>query len=311
MDMKTHKNYRGITLFITGGLLGLLTILQARETEETDDREPVGTFLPLAGDVYFPARLTFADEEVPVWRQDVAEALRRELIVNTYLHSQTIQLLKNAPRYFARFEPILREEGVPDDFKYLAVIESTLNPRAVSPAGAVGLWQFLKASAREQGLEVNEEVDERYHLEEATRAACRYLKRGKERFGTWSLAAAAYNAGENNIARQIELQEETSYHDLLLAEETSRYLFRLLALKQVLEHPALYGFRVPERYPAEEYEEHEVSRSIDNLASFARAQGISYKTLKRFNPWLRANTLTVKPNKTYRVAIPKNKKDYR
>jgi hypothetical protein len=273
-----------------------------------EERERVPLF---STDVYFPDRLELAGAAVPLWRQDVAEALRRELIVNAYLHSQTIQLLKNAPRYFARIEPILEEEGVPGDFKYLAVIESALNPLAVSPAGAVGLWQFLKSTAREHGLVVTEEVDERYHLEKATRAACTYLKRARERFGSWELAAAAYNAGENAIARQVDAQKEGSYYDLLLGEETGRYLFRLLALKQVLEHPCLYGFHVPEAYPAEEYEEVEVTTHVESLVDFARERGISYKTLKRFNPWLRANVLRATPEKPRRVAIPTNKKAYR
>jgi hypothetical protein len=265
----------------------------------------------LAGDVFFPERLTLAGEEVPLWRQDVAEALRRELIVNAYLHAQTIQLLKNAPRNFARIVPILAEEGVPEDFKYLAVAESALNPAAVSPAGAVGTWQFLKTTAREYDLEVTDEVDERYHLEKATRAACRYLKSARERFGSWALAAAAYNAGESSIARKIATQRETSYYDLLLAEETNRYLFRVLALKQILEHPALYGFRVPEPHPAEEYTTRAVTATIDTLAIFAQEQGVSYKTLRRFNPWLRGTSLKVAPGKTYDIALPKNKRLYR
>jgi hypothetical protein len=307
-----NKNTCLIVALLT--LAGVLAIIRLGYAGREPAREPSpggGEPLPLSGDVPFPARLALAGEEVPLWRQDVAEALRRELIVNAYLHSQTIQLLKNAPRYFARVEPVLREEGVPVDFKYLPVIESALNPLAVSPAGAAGLWQFMKGTAVEHGLVVNAEVDERYHVEKATRAACRYLKKLKERFGSWSLAVAAYNAGENGIARQVERQKERSYYDLLLAEETSRYLFRLLALKQVLEFPRLYGFRVPEAYPPEEYETLAVTASIDTLAAFARENGISYKTLKRFNPWLRGQALTVAPGKTYLVAIPANKKAYR
>ncbi|MDR0766276.1 MAG: lytic transglycosylase domain-containing protein [Odoribacteraceae bacterium] len=306
--MKDKSKYTLLLLAV-----GLLVIGQVRaimHDRGQGKNEEASAPASLAGDVYFPERLALAGEEAPLWRQDVAESLRRELIVNTYFHSHTIQLLKNVPRYFARIEPILREEGVPDDFKYLAVVESALNPLAVSRAGAVGLWQFLKSSAREHGLEVNDEVDERYHLEKATRAACSYLKKARERFGSWSMAAAAYNTGEKNIARQVELQQETGYYDLLLAEETNRYVFRLLALKQIIEHPTLYGFRVPVEYPAEEFEEHEINCSIDNLATFAREKGISYKTLKRFNPWLRASSVSVPPGKVYRVAIPKNKNAY-
>ncbi|MDR2414659.1 MAG: lytic transglycosylase domain-containing protein [Odoribacteraceae bacterium] len=309
--MKDKRKYINICLL---ALVGLLVVMQVRAImragDEGDGKEP-SRVAPLSGDVYIPDRLALAGEEVPLWRRDVSESLRRELVANAYFHSHAILLLKNAPRYFARFEPILREEGVPDDFKYLAAAESSLNPRAVSPAAAVGLWQFLKSTAREHGLEVNEQVDERYHLEKATRAACRYLKEAKERFGSWTMAAAAYNTGVKNVARQVEIQQETNYHDLLLAEETSRYVFRLLALKQIIEHPARYGFRPPEPYPAEEYEEIEITSSITNLADFARENGISYKTLKRFNPWLRAWSLDVSREKTYRVAIPKNKNAYR
>ena len=272
---------------------------------------PRGGSSPLAGDVYFPDRVALAGEEAPLWRQDVSESLYRELIVNTYFHSHTIQLLKNAPRYFARLEPILRDEGVPDDFKYLAAIESAFDPLALSPAGAAGLWQFLATTAREHGLEINEQVDERYHLEKSTRAACHYLKQAREQFGTWTLAAAAYNAGTSQVARLVEIQGESDYHDLLLPTETARYIFRLLALKHILEHPGLHGFDTPGSYPLDEYREIEINGSIGNLAVFARERGISYKTLKRFNPWLRANTLTVAPGKTYRLAIPVNKNAYR
>ena len=287
----------------------LLVVAQARPIQGAPEK--VSRVDSLVGDVPFPERLELAGEVVPLWRQDVAEAARRELIVNSYFHSHTVQILKNAPRYFARVEPILREEGVPDDFKYLAAAESAFNPLAVSPAGAAGVWQFIKGSAKEYGLEVTDEVDERYHLEKATRAACRYLKKAKERFGSWTLAAAAYNTGEKNVAKQIEIQQETSYYDLLMAEETNRYVFRILALKQIIEHPALYGFQLPESYPQETFIEITVARSIDNIALFAKERGVSYKTLKRFNPWLRANTLNVPQGKTYRVAFPENPQAYR
>jgi hypothetical protein len=305
--MKNRSMYLIVVLLVLSSTLAIIRLGYAGREAASDAKAPL---LPIS-DIHFPTRLALADEEVPLWRQDVAESLRRELIVNAYLHSHTIQLLKNAPRYFALVEPILLEEGVPSDFKYLPVIESALNPLATSPAGAVGLWQFMRGTAIEYGLEITGEVDERYHLEKATRAACRYLKKAKERFGSWSLAAAAYNAGEKNIARQIELQKETNYYDLLFAEETGRYIFRLLALKQVLEHPHLYGFLLPEAYPQEEYNTLKITATIDTLATFARDNGISYKTLKRFNPWLRDRALKVGAGKTYTIAIPKNKQAYR
>jgi hypothetical protein len=309
--MKKFNKHAAVALIV---LASILVIIRLGYAGKDDAREGIARAshpVALAGDVFFPERLTLAGEEVPLWRQDVAEALRRELIVNAYLHAQTIQLLKNAPRCFARVVPVLVEEGVPEDFKYLAVAESALNPTAVSPAGAAGTWQFMKTTAREYGLEVTDEVDERYHLEKATRAACRYLKRARERFGSWALAAAAYNAGESSVARKVATQRETSYYDLLLAEETNRYLFRVLALKQILEHPTLYGFRVPEPHPAEEFVTRAITASIDSLHVFAQEHGVSYKILRRFNPWLRGMSLKVEEGKKYEIALPRNKRLYR
>ena len=195
-------------------------------------------------DAYMPEDLTFAGETVPLQRLDVQEALRKELIVNSYLHSHTIQILQTAPRVFQLMEPILEKNGIPEDFNYLAVIESRLNPQAQSPAGAVGVWQFLKGTGKENGLEINNEVDERYHIEKSTEAAAAYLKKAYEKFGSWTLAAAAYNAGAAMISRQMDLQKETNYYNLLLGEETERYVFRILALKQIMNHPELYNFKV-------------------------------------------------------------------
>ena len=198
-----------------------------------------------------PDSLTFAGEPVHLSYFDVRENLERELLINAYFHSQTIRFIKLAPRYFSVIEPILEEKEVPGDFKYLAVAESSLDPRAVSPAQAVGLWQFLKTTAREYRLEVNNEVDERYHVEKSTYAACDYLKSAYEKFGSWALVAAAYNAGRSFTVSQVERQKTNNYFDLLLGEETERYVFRILALKLVLENPEKYGFEIPEekKYP--------------------------------------------------------------
>ena len=262
-------------------------------------------------DIYCPETFDLAGEYVPLKRTDIAEAFRKELIVNTYLHSHTIQVLKNVSRYFPIIEPILEEEGIPDDFKYLAVIESSLNPLAVSPAGAVGLWQFMSGTAKELGMEVNKIVDERYHIEKSTRAACAYLKKAKEKFGTWVMAAASYNAGMNMLTRQINLQKENNYYDLLLGEETGRYVFRIMAMKQIIENPHLYDFHVSEKYEVEKCEEVKVNKNIKDLAHFANTHGISYKTLKRFNPWLRANTLHASGKKSYYIASPRQPEKYR
>lgn len=258
-----------------------------------------------------PEALTFAGETVPLQRLDVQEALRKELIVNSYLHSHTIQILQTAPRVFQLMEPILEKNGIPEDFKYLAVIESRLNPQAQSPAGAVGVWQFLKGTGKENGLEINNEVDERYHIEKSTEAAAAYLKKAYEKFGSWTLAAAAYNAGAAMISRQMDLQKETNYYNLLLGEETERYVFRILALKQIMNHPELYNFKVNTVYTFEKTETVEVKGLVKSWADFAQEQGITYKTLKRFNPWLRKTDLKNPRHKTYTISIPKKKELYK
>ena len=262
-------------------------------------------------DVEFPDKFSLAGERVPLERIDVTEAFKKELIVNTYLHSHTIQVLKHAPRYFHTIEPILKEEGVPDDFKYLAVIESSLNPLAVSYAGAVGIWQLMSGTAKELGLEVSNDVDERYHVEKATRAACTYLKKAYQKFGSWTLAAASYNGGMNMLSRQMDRQKEKNFYDLLLGEETGRYVYRMLALKQIMEEPHLYDFYVDHLYPVEPTTQVKVTKNIKDLADFAQEHGISYKTLKRFNPWLRQTSLKVGKHKTYYIAIPENKQAYK
>ncbi len=252
-----------------------------------------------------PNQLTFAGEEVPVKYYDVRERLDRELLVNKYWHSSTFQLIKRAHRYFPTIEKILNEEGIPDDFKYLAVAESGLQ-NAISPAGAVGFWQFLAGAARDFNLEVNNEVDERYHLEKATRAACKYIKWNYEKFGSWSMSAAAYNFGRTNTLKQIKRQKCTNYYDLLLPEETERYVFRLIALKMILSNPEKHGFNLDgsDIYPKIKTRTLEINGSVKNLADFAQKHGISYRMLKEFNPWLRENYLTNRRKKTYEIKIP-------
>jgi membrane-bound lytic murein transglycosylase D len=256
--------------------------------------------------VDIPDFVAFAGEPAPLGRFDVKEAFDRELLVNSYFHSQTLRLIKLAPRYFNMIEPILKEKGIPDDFKYLAVAESGLNPRAVSPAGAVGLWQFLRGTAREYGLEVNSEVDERYHIEKSTYAACDYMLEAFKKYGNWTMVAASFNAGMNGISRQIERQKNCSYYNLLLGQETQRYVFRILALKLILEDPAKYNFDVPEKekYPDILTKEIKIYGRVDNFADFAHEQGINYKLLKDFNPWLRDNYLTNKYKREYTIKIP-------
>lgn len=310
------KNIRTLLyVCITVSVINLLAILfytrqKDRQVAEVARVQVAGGYYP-SGDVHLPGGMELAGEKVPMERQDVQEAMRRELIVNTYLHSHTIQILKNAPRVFSVIEPILKEYGIPEDFKYLAVIESRLEPLIVSPAGAVGIWQIMKNTAQELGLEVNNEVDERYHLEKATIAAAKYLKKAYDKFGSWTLAAAAYNGGTNMISKQMDIQQQKDYYSLLLGEETERYVFRILALKQIMTHPQKYNFEVTETYPLEKVEKMEVKGSIKNWAEFAKEHGITYKTLKRFNPWLRKNNLRNARHKTYEINIPVNKELYR
>jgi len=252
-----------------------------------------------------PKELKFADEEVPLHILDVSEKLDRELLVNTYWQSQSLLFHKRANRWFPVIEPILKENGVPNDFKYLAVIESGLT-NVVSPAGATGYWQFLKHTGREYGLEINDEVDERYHVEKSTEAACRYLKDAYELYGSWTLAAASYNMGMTGLNRQMERQQVYNYYDLLLNEETGRYLFRILALKEILSKPSAYGFhfRPKDLYQPYDVRELTVDTAVENFANFAEQQDINYKILKILNPWLRESFMTNPNQKAYRVKVP-------
>jgi len=255
-----------------------------------------------------PEKLSFAGEDVPLHYFDVSESLDRELHVNTFWHSQTVLLLKRAKRYFPIIEPILRENSIPNDFKYLAVAESGLT-QAVSSSKAVGFWQLLESTAKEYGLEVNQVVDERYHIEKSTEVACHYLRKAYEKYGTWTMAAASYNFGQNGIARQIDRQDSNSYYDMVLGEETERYVFRILAIKVIFENPQKYGFYLKDSdlYPPLEYTEVNVDTAISSIASFARQYETNYKMIKLLNPWLRENYLHATPNKTYQIKILKQR----
>ena len=252
-----------------------------------------------------PSGLTFAGEKVPVDRFDIRERMDRELLVNTYWQSNGLLMIKRAHKYFPIIEPLLKKYGIPDDFKYLAVAESGLQNNS-SPAGASGFWHFLKSSAREYGLEVNRNVDERYNLELATKVAAEYLKKSKERFGSWTLAAAAYNAGNARISRSLKTQQVDDYYDLLLNSETSRYVFRIVALKEVMTNPKQYGFEFDEEdlYTLPKTRFVKVDTVITNIASFAKQFGMNYKEMKLYNPWLRQNRLNNKSRKLYHIQIP-------
>ena len=253
-----------------------------------------------------PENISFCDEEVPLELLDVRERLDRELLVNTYWQSNMLLLIKRAYRFFPLIEKILKEEEVPQDFKYLAVIESGLE-NVRSPKGAKGIWQIMSGTAREYGLEVNKNVDERYNLELSTRAACKYLKKAKEKFGSWTLAAAAYNRGITGISRNLSRQKVENYYDLLLGRETSRYIFRILAVKEIMENANNYGFIFQENdlYKPYETRKIELDTAISNITDFSEKMGINYKTMKLHNPWLLENHLNNKSRKKYIFKIPK------
>jgi membrane-bound lytic murein transglycosylase D len=253
-----------------------------------------------------PKEISFANEKMPLDIIEVRERLDRELQINCYLHSSTIFLMKRANRWLPQIEKILKDYNIPEDFKYLPLIESNL-VNAISPKEAVGFWQILKDSGKEFGLEVTNEVDERYDPIRATEAACRYLNKAYQKFGNWTLVAASYNRGMSGIQRALEDQDVDNYYDLYLNEETSRYVFRIAAIKEIFENPSKYGFKIDKRllYPQEETRSLIVKESISDLVSFAKKHGSTYKDLKRLNPWLRSDALTVK-NKTYTILLPKN-----
>lgn len=278
---------------------------EKKETAFAIDNEAISG--PQYYSVKVPGYVEFAGERTPTEIDDVKERLERELLVTAYRHSNTFLMLKRKTRWFPVIEQILREEGVPDDFKYLCVAESALS-NAVSPAGAKGFWQFMTKTAREYGMEVNEEVDERYHVEKSTRAACKYLKASKNKFGSWTAAAASYNMGVAGFNRQQNRQGEQDYYDVLLNDETSRYVFRILAFKEVLSNPTAYGFILDpaDYYQPYRYSEVQVDSSVESFAAFAKRYNTNYKTLKILNPWLRDSSLKVSSGKTYTVKVPLN-----
>lgn len=254
-----------------------------------------------------PENLDFSGEAMPLNNPDILERMDRELLVNTYWQSNGLLMFKRANKYFPVIEPILAKNEIPDDFKYLAVIESGLT-NAVSPANARGFWQIMKATGKENGLEINTNVDERYHLEKATEAACKYLLEAKEKFGTWTLAAAAYNAGITGISKRLNSQSVTNYYDLLLGEETGRYIFRIVALKEILNNPDKYGFnfRYKDLYNSIPTYTVSVDTVVTDFVAFSKQFGINYKILKLHNPWLREAHLNNKSRKEYLIEIPKD-----
>ncbi len=306
--MKFLKN----TLMLLGVLFVISTLIFAVQSVsdekktldgEMPEKEKATSYKITAIDI--PSDLNFAGEKVPLEDPEVMERVDREFLVNTYWQSNALLLMKRANKYFPIIEPILAKNGIPDDFKYLAVAESGLE-NLYSPAGAAGFWQIMKETGKEYGLEVNDNVDERFHVEKATEVACDYLKKGKEKFGNWTLAAASYNAGSYGIQKHMNAQEVNAYYDLLLGQETGRYVFRILAIKEILSHPDKYGFEIAKEdmYAQVPTFNVEVATPVQNFADFAKQYAINYKILKRHNPWLREPHLANNSRKKYTIAIP-------
>lgn len=293
-------------IYIAGALVIACLVLSALSFTDKTIESSIPVRMPsLTRSFSMPENLDFAGEAVPVSNFDTRESLDRELLVNGYWHSRTMMVLKKSKRYFEIIEPVLKKQGVPDDFKYLAMAESGFE-NVVSPAKAAGVWQLLESTAREYGLEVNEDVDERYNLEKSTEAACRYLLESYAKYGSWTLAAATYNAGRKGLDDQIAKQRSDNYYDLLLNEETARYVFRLIAHKLITENPEEFGFHLEESdyYPRIATNEIAVDSAITNIAVFALNQSTNYKIIKQFNPWLRQNYLPDQPHKVYYIKIP-------
>lgn len=294
-------------------LLALTAIFILVASRMTDSEQPQYDWQPtdnvpqIVKGMDLDQNFEFCGEALPMDNFDVRERLDRELTVNTYWHSSTILSIKSTMRFFPVMERILEEEGVPTDLKYIAVAESALR-NAVSPAGARGIWQFMKGTGNEYGLEINSEVDERYHLEKSTRAAAKYLRSLRERFGSWANAAAAYNMGGGNMNKRLREQEAANYFELNLNEETSRYYFRLVAIKNILENPRAFGFYLDKEdyyQPLDNYTTEEVSEAVESWGAFAKERGTTYRLLKVYNPWLIDSKLTNRAGKTYEIRIPR------
>ncbi len=306
------RYYNYLLLLLSVGLLCFLAVflLGSKDSGEVSEQRPYVSSLTVS--VPIPDEVEFCGKKIKLDRIDLRERYDREINSFTYFHSTTMLYFKRANRYFPIIEPILKENGIPDDFKYLCMIESNLDIRSVSPARAVGLWQFMEDAGKQFGLEITNEVDERYHIEKATEAACRYLKSAYSRYGDWATVAASYNAGMGRISSELKKQRVDSSLDLLLVEETSRYVFRIMAARQIFAQPYRYGFilkkenlytQVPVQYV-------EISSDVSDLAAFAQQYDLNYMQLKEFNPWLRDTKLKIQPGKSYRIAIPKKEDLY-
>ncbi len=296
---KINRNY--FIAFVAGCLFFLL----AFGFTDADKYKSIFTENYKIKTPFMPAEPLFAGELLPINEPDIKERMDRELMATVFWQSNTMMLMKRSRKYFPVIEPILKEYGIPDDFKYVCVAESGLS-NAVSPAGAKGFWQLMENSAKPYNLEMNDFVDERYHLEKATRAACLYFKESFGIFNNWTLAAASYNRGLNGITRDLAYQNSSTFYDLYLNEETSRYIFRIMAYKLIFENPELYGFylKPEDYYRMIQTRIDTVDTEIDSLSTFAKQKGTSYKMLKLLNPWLRDRSLPNKSRKQYQILLP-------
>lgn len=301
------------TLRISILYIGLIAAISLTAQERLSSTKGQTGYIVAITNPQIPRSIKFADQVIDLDRVDMYERLDRELTSLTYTHGNTLLLIKRANKYFPILAPILKKNGVPEDLLYLACVESILNPLAYSPAKAAGLWQFMATTAKQYGLEVNEWVDERYDIEKETEAACRYLKKAYDNYGNWESAAASYNGGTTRITNELDAQIADSAFDLYLVDETSRYMFRILATKLIMENPTAYGFMLtPEQlYQPMKYNTVKVSTPVQNWADWAKNHGITYAQLRAANPWIRAKSLPNKTGKTYAVKIPTEESLYR
>ncbi|MBG0858490.1 MAG: lytic transglycosylase domain-containing protein [Bacteroidales bacterium] len=303
-------NSKRKTLLTASALISVILIILLITGEFKGYSSPA--YIAAPGDTVFtnktyklPEIVTFAGEKMPLENFDTRESLEREILTSAYRHSSTILIIKRANRYLPVIEKILRKNNIPDDFKFLAAAESEYS-NMVSPVGATGFWQIMPETGREQGMEINSDVDERYDVEKSTQFACDYFRKSFERYGNWTLAAASYNGGRAAIDEQIEIQDQHNYYDLLLSEETARYIFRAVAYKLIITDPASYGFTIGKEdlYPELRFYEVRIDTAVTNFSKFAERFSTNYKLLKFFNPWLRKPYLNPKPSKVYFIKIP-------
>jgi len=299
-----------LSVIIGVGLTGVLVSHVPDEDPKIEEKKEHHNFYQIHG-ARLPDNISFAGEKAPLNRFYVAEALDKELQVNTYWHSSTLLQLKRANRWLPVIDSILKQQQIPSDFKYLALIESGLE-NVDSPAGASGFWQILKGTAKDYGLEVNKDVDERYHVEKATYVASEYLKDAYELFGNWTLAAVSYNAGKRRVANTIDNQKANNFYDLYLNDESTRYIYRILAIKTIYENPDLFGFSLEYKdlYQPISYREIHFDTAVNDLIAFAINQGTTYKMLKTLNPWLVNNKLRNSTRKTYTIKLPEGEKGF-